>query len=57
MNPEETAQVETASSSHTVEANGCGNGADGSKGCVQVKQATREARQEQKETFPIQVID
>jgi 4-hydroxyphenylpyruvate dioxygenase len=51
MNPEETTQVGTTASQQTTNGNSSGNGA------TQVKTATREARQEQKDSFPIQGID
>ncbi len=51
MNPEETAQVETTADEHSIDGNGTGNGA------AQVPTATREARAEQKDTFPIQGLD
>jgi 4-hydroxyphenylpyruvate dioxygenase len=51
MNPEETTQLDEATEQHTADGNGNGNGA------TEVQAATREARQEQKDSFPIQGID
>ncbi len=52
MNPEETIQVEDPTSLHAADGatNGSSNGSN-------VQTATRETRQEQKDTFPIQGID
>jgi 4-hydroxyphenylpyruvate dioxygenase len=54
MNPEET--INTEADTEVRERVSGGNGSAGN-GSTQVREATRETRQEQKDTFPIQGID